>query len=127
MKNVPLHRLQPKFIRLVDVLLDRKGVYKKTLAAEVGIQPSRLSALMTGKLTLSAIYLAPFIWGGMITVAEIYDGKAESDREKRFWAQMSVVQRQDLTELMLQCEEQGLNVHDVLLKEFLKTKAGKKS
>ncbi len=88
-KRLTLDRLRPRFIALVQKYMDKNKLNKSEMAKLVAMQRTHLSSLMNNSADrpLSAYYLQKFIQRGIITVKEIYDGKAESDREADFWKQ----------------------------------------
>jgi len=119
MKSVMLQRLQPRFKHLIEIYQGKTGKDQKTIASDVGLPASRLSGLLTESTKLSATYLEPFIWGGVIKVADIYDGKPETAKEVEFWKRMSYAERTDLTDLMVRLENAGKDPKRVMLEALI--------
>lgn len=82
MKKLDLTRLYERFVSLIA----DKGLTQYELADRVDMNQPNINALLNKKRPLSAYYLFKFIRRRIISVDDIYDGNAESDREKEFWA-----------------------------------------
>jgi len=114
-KYMDLSRLQVRFQDLLIAYREKTDKEWKEIAAEVGIKSTRLSELLHGNKKLSGVYLEPFIWEGIIKMSDIYDGNAQSQKEKVFWKRMSRAERADLLDVIIQLEEAGLDVKRVML------------
>ena len=82
MKKLDLTRLYERFVSLIA----DKGLTQYELADKVDMNQPNINALLNKKRPLSAYYLFKFIRRRIISVDDIYDGNAESDRENEFWA-----------------------------------------
>jgi len=90
MKKILVPRLQNRFYELVDIYMKRNDINQKQLAEMVGIKESHLSALKPkakkkSKRILSMNYIFRFILKGVFRMEDIYDGKAENEREEEAW------------------------------------------
>ena len=94
MKRLDLTRLYERFVSLIA----DKGLTQYELADKAGMNQPNINALLNKKRPLSAYYLFKFIRRRIISVDDIYDGNAESDREKEFWA---IAKRFDAAEISL--------------------------
>lgn len=86
MKKIDLTRLYERFVSLIKKYIADKGLMQHELAEMVDMNQPNINALLNKKRPLTAYYLFKFIRRGIICVDEIYDEKAENDREKEFWA-----------------------------------------
>jgi hypothetical protein len=131
-RKVMLDRLQDRFASIVEEIVNnpRHKAHqrtKKELAEYVGLKGPLLTALtlkredkagsMRYPTRLSNTYLMPFIVKGVIMVDQIFDGKPESERERRFW------RRASLQEAINEAESQGLDPEKLLRDEIAKIKS----
>ena len=86
MKKLDLTRLYERFVSLINKYIADNGLTQYELADRVDMNQPNINALLNKKRPLSAYYLFKFIRRRIISVDEIYDENAESDREKEFWA-----------------------------------------
>ncbi len=97
MNRILLPRLQNRFFELVDIYLQEHDITQKQLANLVGIHESHLSALkhnasQHSKRILSVSHIFKFILRGVFSVEDIYDGRAENDRERGWWEFAKLIQ-----------------------------------
>jgi len=110
MKRLLLGRLNGRFRKLVLAYLQKYETNQKLLADWMGIQESVLSELLRedSRRAVSAYYLEMFIRKGVFTVAEIDDGKRESDKERAFWERVAKIDK--INQLLAEAERLGVEV-----------------
>lgn len=113
-KKLDLKRLQPKFIAIVTHHMERNNIDQKTLARKLELNEGVLSNLLNRKRPLTANYLMPFFFRGIIMPEEIMDGQANSDREKEFWDAARLCHRFGMLRKIVALEGKGVNVEAVL-------------
>ena len=125
MKKIMLTRLQPKFVQLVHTIMDRENLTQKQLATMMDIPEPNLSNLLTidpetgtYKRKLSSTYLTPFFKKRKIHVNDIYDKKAETAREVKYWKESVVIDDQELVDIIVELGDNGLDVK-AMLKSYL--------
>ena len=114
MKRLDLVRLQPKFSFLAASYLKQHRITQTELAAKIGMQRGHVNELINGKRKLSAYYLMKFIKEGIVKVAEIKDGKIESEREESFWNQASEAENYDTLKQIAELRKLGGNVKEII-------------
>ena len=115
MKRIVLDRLQPQFSALVFSYLKANRITQGELAERVGIQRGHLNELITShRRKLTAYYLMKFIKEGIVKVAEIKDGKIESEREESFWNQASEAENYDTLKQIAELRKLGGNVKEII-------------
>jgi len=96
MKGILLKRLQPRFIGLIREIQSKNNLTQRELAKRLGIQETHFSAILANRMPLSTTYVGSCIWGGFLTVEQIYDEQSASQKETEWWTQMRLVQRRTL-------------------------------
>ena len=114
MQRMVLERLHKKFVELVKNYINQQNINQGELADEVGLQRTHLNLLLSGKRPLSGYYIFMFLKAGIFTVNDIYDGKADSDRERDFWKGASEITNMALLVKIAKLREQGIDVEAVL-------------
>lgn len=107
MKCIFLSRIQPAFIKKAMEYLSEHDMTKKALAEKIGQHQSICNDLLNNKRGLSALYLLPYLQGGIMVASEIYDGKPETDRERRWWARQLLMENPRLVEAASRVEAAG--------------------
>ena len=87
MKKILVPRLQNRFLELVAEYQSKNDINQKELCKLVGIPETHLPAFKpkapkNNRRILSMNYIFKFILKGVIRMDDIYDGKAESEREE---------------------------------------------
>jgi len=113
-KRLSLERLQDRFSKLVCNYLAENDLNQGELAERIKMQRAHLNMLINGTRPLSAYYLMKFIQGGIIRVADIYNGKSESKREEEFWATASEAENYALLYRIAKLRKRGVDVDQLL-------------
>lgn len=92
MKCIDLSRLQPAFIRKANEYMAEHDMTKKALAEKINQHQSICNDLLNNQRGLSALYLLPYLDGGIMTANEIYDGKPQTEKERRWWARQMLME-----------------------------------
>ena len=87
-------RLQPRFNELIKKYIVDHVSSQNEVAKMAKIGPSELNKILQNKRPLTAHYISLILKAGLFTVADIYDGKAETPDEKEFWAELEQKQTQ---------------------------------
>ena len=116
MKKIKLIRLWNLFITLVGKYMADNGITQQELADKVGMQRSHLNALLnkSENRPLTAYYLLKFIRAGVISVNQIKDDKAETDREKEFWMQAKEAENLKLLGKIARIRAEGVDFEKFL-------------
>lgn len=123
-RNIPVARLHEKFIDLCWAWIAANRSDKNGLGKRVKLPHSRISELIgkKHKRTLSMYYIGLFIKKGVFTVADIYDGKPESDAEREEWEYLMQLEDREIQEAVFKSmKDHGGNLTKENLIAFLKT------
>lgn len=107
MKCIDLSRIQSAFIRKAKDYLAKHEMTKKALAAKIGQHQSICNDLINNKRGLSALYLLPYLEGGIMTASEIYDGKPQTEKERKWWARQLLMENPRLIDAAARVEAAG--------------------
>lgn len=114
-KKIDISRLQPKFIGLVEQYMADNDLTQEELARMVRMQRTHLNMLLNGKRKLSGYYAVKFIQRGIMSVADLYDGNAETKKEREFWDDVSAVfQDTELLRQITRLQKKGFDVKSIL-------------
>ena len=114
MRRINLSRLQKRFEYLVRSYLESNDLTQGELADTIGIQRTHLNLLLSGKRPLSAYYIFQFIRTGVFKMSEINDGKADTEREQKFWKTASEAENIALLAKIANLREKGIDVEALL-------------
>ena len=114
MRRLNLKRLQQRFSYLVRSYMQKEDANQGEIADLVGIQRTHLNLLLNGKRPLSAYYVFQFIRTGVFKMSEIYDGKADTDREKQFWRTASEAENISLLSRIAELRKKGIDIDSLL-------------
>lgn len=114
MKRINLNRLHPRFTKLVKKYMQNNNLSQVELAKLVQLQRTHVNALLNGGRALTAYYLFKFIIKGVINVADIYDNKPQSEREKGFWETATEAENIALLRRIARMRKKGINVEAIL-------------
>lgn len=115
-KRININRLHPNFRSCIYRYLADTGKSQKDLAAELDIQESVLSELLTGhpRRPLTAHYLELFLDRGICTVDQVCDGNVISKAERAFWLDRR--EREEWVAMLIEAKEKNVDVKDMVRK-----------
>ena len=113
-KRLDLSRLHKRFNQLVRSYVEEMDTTQGEVARLAGIQRSHLNLLLSGKRPLSAYYIFQFLRAGIFKMSDIYDGKADTEREKQFWDTASEAENIALLSRIAELRRKGIDIDSLL-------------
>jgi len=126
-RNIPVPRLQEKFIELCWKWMGQNRADKLRFSKYVSLPHSRISELLLGTRVLTMYYVGVFVRKGVMSVAEIYDNDPKSPEEREAWEILKQNEDTDLQRnMLLALDPNGTLTREAAI-QFFKTHQRKNS